>query len=57
MSAIHQYTVDALGFVPRLWQIWRDPVLGAVRCIGIVKDFSAMRYFVTVEILPYGWNI
>lgn len=57
MSAIHKYTVDALGFVPRLWQIWRDPVLGAVRCIGLVKDDNAMRYFVTVEILPHGWNI
>ena len=35
MSMIHKYTVDALGFVPRLWQIWRDPALGPVRCVAI----------------------
>ena len=35
MSMIHKYTVDALGFVPHLWQIWRDPALGPVRCVAV----------------------
>ena len=58
MSMIHKYTVDALGFVPRLWQIWRDPALGPVRCVAI--EGSGRRgggYCVTVELLPKAWKI
>ena len=37
MSHIYKYTVDSFGFVPRLWQIWRDPVRGPMRCLNIER--------------------
>lgn len=57
MSMIHKYTVDALGFVPRLWQIWRDPALGPVRCVAVEGLGRRGGYCVTVELLPKAWKI
>ena len=57
MSMIHKYTVDALGFVPRLRQIWRDPALGPVRCGAIEGSGRRGGYCVTVELLPKAWKI
>ena len=56
MSAIVKYTVDALGFVPRLWEIWTDPVYGTVRCIEVEK-LGKGRAFITAEVLPKGWKV
>lgn len=56
MSAIAKYTVDGLGFVPRLWQIWRDDVLGPVRCIAREK-LPRGSYSITVELLPSAWRV
>lgn len=56
MSAIVKYTTDDLGFVPRLWQIWRDETLGALRCIAVEKCGNN-RYSVTAEVLPRGWRV
>lgn len=57
MSMIHKYTVDALGFVPHLWQIWRDPALGPVRCVAVEGSGRRGGYCVTVELLPKAWKI
>ena len=55
MSAIYKYTVDRFGFAPRLWQIWRDPVRGMMRCIA-VERLELGRVNVTAELLPMGWR-
>lgn len=59
MSAIVKYTVDSLGFVPRLWQVWEDPTRGPMRCIGVENIGSAdrPRYSITAEFLPRGWKV
>ena len=56
MSPIVKYTTDALGFVPRLWQIWRDEKRGVLRCIAVEKC-GRNRYSVTAEVLPRGWRV
>lgn len=59
MSSIVKYTVDAFGFVPRLWQVWDDPAYGPMRCIGLEKTGSAdrPRFHITAEFLPRGWKV
>jgi len=56
MSPIVKYTVDKFAFVPRLWEIWSDPVQGKLRCIRVEKDKSG-RATITAEILPRYWKI
>lgn len=56
MSATITYTVDSLGFVPRLWQIWEDPVRGKLRCLRVESDKSG-RATITAETLPQNWKI
>ena len=51
MSAIYRYTIDSFGFIPRLWQIWEDPVRGMLRCIA-VERLGQGRATVTAELLP-----
>lgn len=56
MSATAKYTVDALGFIPRLWQIWRDDAFGMCRCIG-VERLPRGGATVSVEFLPSAWKV
>lgn len=56
MSAICKYTVDSLGFVPHLWQIWEDPVRGLLRCIR-VNRLPSGRANITAELLPKNWRV
>lgn len=56
MSATITYTVDSLGFVPRLWQIWEDPIRGKLRCLQVQKDEGG-RATITAETLPKKWKI
>lgn len=55
MSFIVQYTTDSLGFVPRLWQIWRDENRGTLRCIRVEK-LPKERVNITAEVLPKNWR-
>lgn len=55
MSHIYKYTVDSFGFVPRLWQIWRDPVRGPMRCLNIER-LDGGRVNITAELLPLNWK-
>ena len=55
MSFIVQYTTDSLGFVPRLWQIWRDEKRGTLRCIRVEK-LPKVRATITAEVLPRNWR-
>ena len=43
-------------FVPRLWQIWEDPIYGKMRCIRVEKSGKS-RATITVELLPRAWKI
>lgn len=56
MSFIVQYTTDSLGFVPRLWQIWKDENRGALRCIRVEKLLKE-RVNITAEVLPKNWRV
>ena len=55
MSAIYKYTIDSFGFIPHLWQVWRDPVRGMLRCIA-VKRLGQGRANITAELLPRNWR-
>lgn len=55
MNAIYVYTVDRFGFIPRLWQIWRDPVRGMMRCIA-VERLPQGRANIKAELLPMNWR-
>ena len=55
MSPIVKYTTDSLGFIPRLWQIWRDERRGTLRCIRVDK-LDHGRANITAEVLPRGWR-
>ena len=55
MSFIVQYTTDSLGFIPRLWQIWRDEKRGTLRCIRVEK-LPHGRATITAEVLPKNWR-
>ena len=55
MSFIVKYTTDSLGFVPRLWQIWRDENRGTLRCIRVDR-LGDGRANVTAEVLPRNWR-
>lgn len=54
MSFIVKYTTDPLGFVPRLWQIWRDEKRGTLRCIRVER--TDKRATITAEVLPRNWR-
>ena len=48
-----KFTVDCLGFVPRLWKIWRCRY-GVLRCIGLDKGVG--RTTITAEVRPNAWK-
>ena len=54
MSFIVQYTTDSLGFIPRLWQIWRDEKRGTLRCIRVERMGNGAT--ITAEVLPRNWR-
>ena len=56
MSFIVTYTVDPLGFIPRLWQIWRDEKRGTLRCIRVDR-LGDSRANITAEVLPRNWRV
>ena len=50
-----KYTVDCLGYIPRLWEIWRTRRYGVLRCIGLDRGIGHTT--ITAEVLPSAWKM